>query len=560
MPIKNPKQNNELLLVLNGLVKNWENEVIEFKEASKDFKQDEIGQYFSAISNEANLKGLQYGWLVFGVNNKSQTIVGTDYRAGKDLDALKHDIAQNSTGNITFIDVFEVFSGDIRIVMFKIPAAVTAVPTAWKNHWYGREGESLGALSVEELDRIRSQVRRDWSSQVIEGSGISDLDADAIKLARENYKQKLNRPHISDETDKMTDEQFLTKIKLLVGGKATNAAMVLLGNPDRDNLMNVPVRIMWRLYGSNNMVKDYQEFGIPFISVVDKVYAKIRNLIYRYMPNQLTLFPTETQQYDANLLRELLNNAIAHQDLTLGGRIYLDEYEDTIVISNPGTFIPGDVRKVLKPGYTAPYYRNQLLADAMVKFDMIDTVQMGILKVYNIQRSRYFPLPDYDFTENNKVAVKIYGKVLDENYTRVLFERVDLELEDVFLIDIVQKKRSVDKEQYKRLQTLGVIEGKFPKIFISAKIAEILDEKAQYIRNKGMDDKYYMDLIVNYLKKFGQGTKADFIKLIAGKLSDVLTIAQKERKVKYLILKLQQAEVIERTNSKERVSGWRLKK
>jgi len=54
------------------------------------------------------------------------------------------------------------------------------------------------------------------------------------------------------------------------------------------------------------------EFNVPFITVVDKVYDKIRNLVYRYMPNQMTLFPTETRQYDANLLRELLNNCIAH--------------------------------------------------------------------------------------------------------------------------------------------------------------------------------------------------------------------------------------------------------
>lgn len=158
--------NEELLLILNGLISNWENEVVEFKQATNNFKLNEIGQYFSAISNEANLKGLQYGWLVFGVHDKTKAIVGTDYRDTHGLETLKHEIAQNTTGGITFIDIFEVnyTTGNdfCRVIMFKIPAAVTAMPTAWKNHWYGREGESLGALSVEELDRIRGQVHRDW--------------------------------------------------------------------------------------------------------------------------------------------------------------------------------------------------------------------------------------------------------------------------------------------------------------------------------------------------------------------------------------------------------------
>ena len=160
------KMNTELLEILRGLITDWENEVVEFKQASNDYKLDDIGKYFSAISNEANLKGVQYGWLIFGVNNKSKNVVGSDYRNTQGLETLKHEIAQDTTGNMSFIDIFEVFAGDDRVVMFKIPAAVVSLPTAWKNHWYGREGESLGALSVEELDRIRGQARTDWSKQL----------------------------------------------------------------------------------------------------------------------------------------------------------------------------------------------------------------------------------------------------------------------------------------------------------------------------------------------------------------------------------------------------------
>ena len=520
--------NEELLQTLHGLIFNWENEVVEFKLATNDFDQNKIGQYFSAISNEANLKGMQHGWLVFGVNNKTQEVKGTDYRDRHGLEILKHEIAQNTTGMITFTDVFEVFDDEKRVIMFKIPAAVTAIPTAWKGHYYGREGESISPLSLEELDRLRGQARYDWSKQLIEGSRVNHLDKNAIQIARENYKIKQNRVHISMEVDNMSDEEFLTKTKLTVDGKLTNAAMVLLGNPDHDNLLDTPARVMWRLYGSNNMVKDYTEFNIPFLTVVDKVYAKIRNLIYRYMPNQMTLFPVETQQYDISLLRELLNNCIAHQDYTTGGRIYLDEFEDAVVISNPGNFIPGDVLKVLKPNYTAPYYRNQLLADAMVKLNMIDTVQMGIRKVFDIQRNRYFPMPDYNLDTPQKVAVTVYGKVLDENYTRLLFERGDLSLDIVFQLDRIQKKLPLEKEQYKSLKKFGLIEGKAPNVYVSATIAEVINEKAQYTKNKAMGDKYYMDLIINYLQKWGKGKKSDFIELLSDKLPDMLDDKQKD--------------------------------
>ena len=547
--------NEEMLQILQGLIGNWEHEVIEFKEASNNYKQHEIGKYFSAISNEANLKSLQHGWLVFGINNQTRLIVGSDYRNTQGLEKLKHEIAQNATDGITFIDIFEVYDGNNRVVMFKIPAAVTGIPTAWKGHWYGRDGESFSALSTEELDRLRGQARRDWSKQLIEGS-IIHLDKDAIRIARDNYKKKQNRKHISAEIDKMSGDEFLTKNKLIIDGKLTNAAMVLLGNPDHDNILETPARLMWRLYGSNAMVKDYMEFSIPFITVVDKAYDKIRNLVYRYMPNRMTLFPTETRQYDASLLRELLNNCIAHQDYTTGGRIYLDELEDTILISNPGSFLPGNIRDVLRPGYTAPYYRNQLLADAMVKFNMIDTVQMGIRKVFNIQRNRCFPMPEYDLSTPRKVAVTVYGKVLDENYTRLLFERTDLELDIVFQLDRIQKKLPLEKEQYKSLKKLGVIEGKKPNIYVSAAIAEIIDDQAQYTKNKAMDDRYYMDLIIQYLQQFESATKADFIKLLNNKLSDVLDEKQKENKVRNLLTQMRNEKLIEHVDGNRRTGSW----
>jgi ATP-dependent DNA helicase RecG len=381
------KMNAELLETLHGLIENWEDEVVEFKEASNGFKRDEIGEYFSAISNEANLKGLQYGWLVFGVNNKSKAVVGSNYRDARGLETLKHEIAQNTTGGISFIDIFEVYDASKRVVMFKIPAAVVAIPTAWKGVWYGRDGESLGKLSLEELDRIRSQVRRDWSKQLIDGSSLKHLDAEALAIARSSYKVKLNKSHIGKEIDAMTDEEFLTKIRLIEGGKLTNAAIVLLGSPDYDDLISPPARAMWRLHGSNDADLDYREFRIPFITVVDRLFGMVRKLTYRYIPNNKSLTTVETEQYDESLCRELLNNCIAHMDYTIGGRIYLDEFEDRLAVSNPGDFLPGNIAKVLKPEYTSPYYRNQLLADAMVLFNMIDSAAMGIRKVYRTMSS-----------------------------------------------------------------------------------------------------------------------------------------------------------------------------
>lgn len=549
---------------LSILISRCENELVEFKEAKGNYDTHKLGQYFSAISNEANLKNKQYGWLIFGVQDKDHHIIGTNYKDMKSLEKLKHEIATSTTGGISFMDIFELYpkvdGKQKRVVMFKIPSAVTAIPTGWKNRYYGRDGESLTSLSQEEIDRIRGQKKRDWSKQVVEGAKIEYLDHDAIMLARVNYKKRANKPHIAEEVNAMTDVEFLTKLKLIIDGQITNAAMVLLGNSDFDYLLDFSPHIMWRLYDSKGNDKDYEIFNIPFLTVVDKVYTKIRNLTYRYMPNQMTLFPTETQQYDSWMFRELLNNCIAHQDYTIGGRIYVNEFEDKVKITNPGSFLPGEIQPVLVPSYSPPYYRNQLLTQGMSNFYMIDTASMGIRKVYKIQKEKFFPMPDFDFSRQGEVSVAVYGKVLNENYTRILFENPDFDLDTVYIIDRVQKNEPISKEETKRIRKLGVVEGKAPNLYLSAPLSKAIDEQAQYIKNKGFDDEYYKKLIVDYLKQWKKGKKKDFMDLILSKLPDVLDENQKENKVRNLLTAMKREGIITTDTDNQQKSYWILTK
>ena len=214
--------------------------------------------------------------------------VGSDYRNTKGLDTLKQEISVGTTGGISFIEIYEVYpevrGEKKRVILFQIPAATTATPTGWNDHFYGRNGESLGALSVEELDRIRGQEKKDWSKQIIPEAKIEYLDKEAIALARENYKKKMNKPYISDEVNQMTDEQFLTKLKLIINGKITNAAMLLLGREDYDYLFNTVPEASWRVFDSRNEISDYEIFKIPYITLSERLFGKIRNLTYRYMP------------------------------------------------------------------------------------------------------------------------------------------------------------------------------------------------------------------------------------------------------------------------------------
>lgn len=512
-----------------------ETESVEFKEARTNFHFDDLGKYFSALSNEANLKGVPFGWLVFGGQDNPRVIVGSQYRPNRpSLDNLKLEVAAQTSQRLTFEEIHELATAEGRVVLFQIPAALRGVPTAWKGHFYGRDGESLGPLNLHEIEQLRAQaIREDWSSKIVEGATLADLDPQAIQFARAEYQHK--HPQHAGDMQGWNDDIFLNKAKLCIRGKITNAALLLLGKDESTHFLSpAQAQITWILRNEQNVEIDYQHFGPPFILVSDQARAKIRNLTVRYLPRD-TMFPREATQYDPWVLRETLHNCIAHQDYTQRGRINIVESPESVLFTNLGSFIPGTVEEMIKHDAPPELRRNPFLADAMVKLNMIETIGSGIKKMFTVQRNRNFPMPDYDLGDPNRVAVRLTGRILDENYTNVLLEKTDVDLMDVIALDKVQKKRALSNEEFNRLKQQKLIEGRRPNIFIAAKIAAATGDKAMYIKHRGLDKKHYQELVISFLEKFGPSKKEDLAKFLLEKISDALSLEQKNNRIRNLL-------------------------
>lgn len=551
------KNNDELNKILEELLSNPENECVEFKRAENNFDIDNLGKYFSALGNEANLKNKQYSWIVFGVDDKTHELTNTMFYSDNNFNKVKKQISDNTTDNISFIEIYPLIRNDKRVIMFQVPAA-SGTPINWKGFPYGRDGESTKPLAPNKIEQIKATANCDWSRQIIEKATIDNLDKDAIKLAREQFKVKYKGKSISDEIDKLSDIDFLNKAKLTLDGKITMACMLLLGKNDDDYLMNgYTPRMTWKLYDEFNVI-DYEHFGIPFIINVEKLKSKIRNLRYRYMVNDNTLFPNEVDQYDNYILRELINNCIVHQDYRLHGIINVMEYKDKLIITNEGNFIPETIENVLKDGFSSPYYRNQFLAGAMVNLNMIDTVGSGIRRVYDIQKKKFFPMPDYDLSEKGRVKVILYGKIIDEKYSKILFEKTNLDIDKVMLLDRVQKGFEITKNQSDYLRKDNLIEGRYPNIYISSDIAKITGSKEEYVYNSGLENEFYMEIILKYLNEYGSASRKEIIALLNDKLPKSLGNKNKISRVRYLLDILKKDGKIY-NDSKPGGSCWKIK-
>ena len=518
------------------MLASFENEVVEFKEARSNYHFNDIGKYFSALSNEANLRGLQEAWLIFGISDDKK-IVGTDFRKQGGLQNLKKEIVNGTNERLTFMEIYILNLEKCRVIAFQIPPAIRGIPTTWQGAAYAREHESISPLPMNKVDLIRSQIGMDWSKEIAENATFEDLDKEAVKKARELFsKRQSDRKMAQEILRKLSDAEVLNKAGITIKGEITRTALLLLGKSESSYFFDgfIP-RITWTLYNADNSVKTYEHFDMPLLLAVDKVYSRIRNVKYRYIAGQQTLFPDEVDQYEPELIKEIINNCIAHQDYRLRGKINVEEFEDKLIFINEGGFIPETIEQALEPGYKPPYYRNVFLCNAMVNLYMIDTNSMGIPMMYQIQRDKCFPLPTYDLNTINRVRVIVYGKILDKNYTQLLHSNGELDIQTVFLLDKVQKGQTISKESFKKLKRQGLVEGRYPNLFVSFKVANSVGQKANYIRNKGLEDDICKQLIIKALEAMGEASKQDLMEILEKALPDVLSEEQKSKKVSNLL-------------------------
>lgn len=539
-----------------------ETEWLEFKtnisESHSSITYEGVGKYISGISNVACLKDKAYGYLVLGIQDSTWDIVGTNLRMAE-AKISNQDYELWLRKNLSPMISFEIEEFDYNgnhIVMFIIPAT-NSEPVNFKGEAYLRVGSNLTKLK-DFPDYIRKiyHSQNDWSGEIIDEATFDDLDPEAIAKAREWYANK--HEHLREDMKTWDDVTFLNKARITKKGKITNTAILLLGKPESEHLISPAIaRIRWILKDSNGNERDYSIETCPFVLAVSRIFSKIRNLKYRYMnPALLELVPDELETYDPFTIREALNNAIAHQDYSYHGMINVIEHEDRLIFSNVGGFIPDNIHNVLQNDAPEERYRNPFLVGAMVELKMVDTIGSGIRRMFNLQKQRFFPMPDYDFSDN-KVKLTIVSKVLDMDYAALLAKDHSLNLMEMELLSRIQMHRNLTDYEIAYLRKRKLVEGRKNALYVAKTVASNIGKKADYTKNKGLDDKYYKDLLSKFIKQHKKVSRKDVDELLLTKLPEVLTEKQKITKIGHLLSALKKAGVIRLGEKKmwEYISG-----
>lgn len=509
----------------------------EFKSLTHAVSGDKGNDIISYISALANMEG---GELIIGVMDKTLAIVGIENLHNYTPENIRLRILTKCPNlDSEGFRVEQLITSDSakRVWVFHVPRHKPRLPVYAHDKAWQRIDDNLVELRPERLANILVEPIElvDWSAQIVPDASLDDLDPASLTLALEKFKEKNQNSSFAGEISGWDTRTFLDKAKITVQGNITRSALILLGKPESVHFISPAMtQITWKLEGEE---RAYEHFAPPFLLATTALLHRIRNIKYKIFPDN-QLLATEVNKYDTRVILEALHNCIAHQDYTLCSRIVVTEKVDRLIFENAGSFFDGKPEDYFIGERTPQRYRNQWLAQGMVNLNMIDTVGHGIHTMIMTQRQRYFPLPDYSKSEAGKVVLEIFGHVIDENYTKLLLERQDLPLSTVILLDRTQKRQSITDEAANMLRKTGLIEGRKPSFFVSAKVAAATNTKPVYTRNRGIEKARLKEFVLQHIREFGPTPRAQFEELLFSMLPAVLSNEKKRNKVKNLLTEM----------------------
>jgi len=372
-----------------------ETERLEFKEAKQQFDTSKLFRYCVALANEGG------GYLVLGVTDElPRRVVGSQaFPSPSNLNDIKARIVEKLRFRV---DITELQHPDGRVLVFAIPTRPVGQPLSFDGAYLMRAGEDLVPMTPDVLKSIFAEDKQDWFSLPARLDASPD-DVIAL-LDTQKYFELLKNPYPTSRDAVLERLQSEDLIKRTVQGWIiTNLAAILLAKKldafsfplARKAPRVVIYKGIDKLQTHDDKV-DNRGYAVGFEGLVDSIHsaAPQNRFIEEVVREEVKMFPKQA-------LRELIANALVHQDFTAtGGSVMIEMYSDRIEISNPG--IPDIQVERFIDEYRS---RNERLADLMRRFGICEEKGSGIDKVIKAVEDFQLPAPDFRVGETRTTAV-----------------------------------------------------------------------------------------------------------------------------------------------------------
>lgn len=371
-----------------------EHQRLEFKEAKQQFDTRRLHEYCVALANEGG------GILLLGVADQPpRPVVGT--LAFPDVVAA----TQKLFDAVGFrVDIDEVQHPDGRVLVFRVPSRPRG--TAWHldGRYLMRSGEALVPMSEDQLRRIFGEGGPDW----LEETSRDGLDPQAVieLLDTQTFFELLRLPYPTEQRgvlDRLRGERLIDEAGGHFGIRRLGALLLARRLGDFSDVARKAPRVV--VYDGTNKLKTRLDqtggrgYAVGFQGLVRFVMEQLpqNEVIEDALRKEVKLVPEE-------VIRELLANALIHQDFRVGGAsVMVEIYANRVEVTNPGEPIVPVERFI--DGYQS---RNERLADLMRRLHICEEKSSGIDRV--VRAAELFQLPAPEFRAGQRrTEVVIHG-------------------------------------------------------------------------------------------------------------------------------------------------------
>ena len=389
-----------------------ESETVEFK--ANFHSKEEIGERISALSNSACLEKQPFAYLVFGIDDKTHRIVGTNFRSKEFMignEELELWLLNRLNPKIDFQCFDFLYAENIHVALYKIPAAEN-IPVKFLNESYIRINSSTRKL-INYPDKEKQIWKNELAEHFLLNDAMKNLSlTDIVKyLSTESYFDLIKIPYpttLENMAMRLKEEGFVNEYD--GSFSITNLGALLFANNLKEfsNLARKAVRVI-KYVGRNKIETERDMIG-------SKGYALGFDTLMEWINGQLPAnevigksLRRDVRMYPEIALRELVANSIIHQDFSIKGFPTIEIFNDRIEISNPGQPIIHSDRFIDEYGS-----RNEKLADVMRRMGFCEEKGSGLDKtIFHVE---LYQLPPINIVvQENRTIVTLYSyKPLNE--------------------------------------------------------------------------------------------------------------------------------------------------
>lgn len=478
--------------------------------------------YVTALCNEGG------GYLVIGMEDAyPHKVVGSKQNEGK-LGELESNIYRDTQIRPFIYELYEDEANQKgRVLVIEIPPRPVGKLFRFEDVPLMRVGEELKPMSDEMIFSILQEQEPDFSAGICEGVTIEDLDEEAIRIMKQKYATKQKNPSFMA----LSKEQVLSDLNLTKEGKITNAALILVGKQEvlKERLPQASIILEYRKSESLVPYTNRQVYEQPFYKMIDLLWHDIDLRNDKIDVNENS-YIFNIPYFNEDVIREAINNAIAHRDYRRSSETVIKQYPQKMIIMNIGGFPLGvTIENILRVQSTP---RNRLLADVLAKTGIVERSGQGVDKIYKNTLSEGKDEPDYSHSDPFRVELHLSAVIKDkafaiflESEQRDLPEEERLSVFEVMALNQIRMEKSEDVEKsiIKGLLERGLIEkrGKTSGTYyiLSKSYYECCGKEGEYSKNETWTADQAFPMIMAHFSTFKTAKMKDFVSILDSHMS-----------------------------------------